>query len=113
MAADRGAGNSTVLHILSVLDQGERYGYELIRELERRSEKVFQFQEGTLYPVLHRLENQGYVTAERKTGENGKERRYYRITPAGKKQLAAERESWARFSAAVNRVIGGEQHAFS
>ena len=113
MAADRGAGNSTVLLILSVLDQGERYGYELIRELERRAKRSSNFRRGRSIPCSTAWKTRAMSRRSARRGENGKERRYYRITPAGKKQLAAERESWARFSAAVNRVIGGEQHAFS
>lgn len=106
-------GGSTVLLLLSLLDEGDRYGYEIIKELELRSDKVFQFREGTLYPVLHKLENNGYVKSYMSKGDTGKERRYYQITKAGKKQLLEERKKWDKFLVSVNKVIGGGSHAFA
>jgi DNA-binding PadR family transcriptional regulator len=62
MKIDKGLiGGSTILLLLSLLEESDRYGYEIIKELEMRSDKAFQFKEGTLYPVLHKLENSGYV----------------------------------------------------
>lgn len=106
MKVDKGLiGGSTVLMVLSLLKEKECYGYEIIRLLEQRSEHAFEFKEGSLYPVLHRLENNGYVTSVTKKAETGKERRYYRITPKGETQLAAERQQWEDFSDSVNKVI--------
>lgn len=99
--------------LLSLLEEADRYGYEIIRELDKRSNKVFQFKEGTLYPVLHKLENKGYVRSYVKRGETGKERKYYKITEKGQKQLVEEKKKWELFSLAVNRVAGGEVHAFA
>ncbi len=99
-------GGSTVLMLLALLEEKDCYGYEIIRELKERSQNVFQFKEGTLYPVLHRMENQGYVTSYRAKAENGKERKYYRITAAGKAQLMEEKEQWQIFSRSVERVVG-------
>jgi PadR family transcriptional regulator, regulatory protein PadR len=104
-------GGSTMLLLLSLLAEGDKYGYEIIRELETRSDNTFQFKEGTLYPVLHKLENNGYVKSYLAKGENGKERKYYQITKCGNKQLAEEREKWEQFSTSVNKVIGGGTHA--
>ena len=114
MVSDKGLiGGSTVLMILSLLEEKEMYGYEIIKELERRSKNVFSFKEGTLYPVLHRMENQNYVKSVRKTGENGKERKYYSITQEGKAQLVKEKKQWQEFTFSVNEVIGGTGHAFA
>ena len=86
MKFDKGLiGGSTVLLILSLLEETDRYGYEIIKELEIRSDKTFQFKEGTLYPVLHKLENGGYVKSYIAKGDTGKERKYYQITDKGKK----------------------------
>jgi DNA-binding PadR family transcriptional regulator len=114
MNIDKGLiGGSTVLLLLSLLNEADRYGYEIIKELELRSDQTFQFKEGSLYPVLHKLENLGYVKAYLSKGDTGKERRYYKITERGKKQLAEEKKQWDIFSLSVNKVIGGGAHAFS
>lgn len=112
MDFDKGLiGGSTVLLILSLLEETDRYGYEIIRELELRSDKAFQLKEGTLYPVLHKLENDGYVESYKAKGDRGRDRKYYKITRKGKKQLAKEKEKWNIFSMSVNKVIGGELYA--
>ena len=84
-------------------------GYEIIKTLEERSDATFQFKEGSLYPVLHKLENDGLVTAYRQKAESGRERKYYHITPAGLEALAEETEQWNAFSGAVNKVILGSK----
>lgn len=114
MKIDKGLiGGSTNLLLLSLLSEGERYGYEIIKELENRSDRTFQFKEGTLYPVLHKMENNGLVTSYKAKGENGKERKYYKITSKGQKQLAEEKKTWETFSLSVNKVIGANTHAFT
>ena len=114
MKIDKGLiGGSTILLLLSLLEEADRYGYEIIRELEIRSDKTFQFKEGSLYPVLHKLENSGYVKSYMAKGDTGKERRYYQITKEGKKQLVEEKKKWEVFSMSVNKVIGGESNAFA
>lgn len=114
MNFDKGLiGGSTVLLVLSLIEEADRYGYEIINELELRSDKTFQFKEGSLYPVLHRLENKGYVKSYLAKGETGRERKYYQITKKGRKQLVEEKKQWQSFSASVNKVIGGELHALS
>ncbi len=106
-------GGSTVLMLLSLLSEGDRYGYEIIRELARRSGDVFCMKEGSLYPVLHRMEARGWVKAYEKEAERGKKRRYYSITAAGRRQLAEEVEHWEEFSRSVERVIRGGARALS
>lgn len=114
MEFDKGLiGGSTILLLLSLLDETDRYGYEIIKELELRSDKAFQFREGTLYPVLHKLENSGYVKSYMSKGDTGKERRYYQITKSGRQQLIEEKKKWDMFSISVNKVIGGGSHAFA
>ena len=104
-------GGSTVLMLLSLLSEGDRYGYDIIRELAARSENVFQMREGSLYPVLHRMEGAGLVKSYRKEAENGKSRKYYSITAGGIKRLAEEKRQWQEFTTAVNKVVGGESYA--
>ncbi len=106
-------GCSSILLVLSLLEEKDWYGYEIIKELELRSDKTFQFKEGTLYPVLHKLENDGFVKSYMAKGETGKERRYYQITKSGKKQLEDEKEKWKVFSLSINKVIGGELNVFA
>lgn len=114
MKIDKGLmGGSTILLLLSLLEEGDRYGYEIIKELELRSDKTFQFKEGTLYPVLHKLENKGYVKSYKAKGDTGKERKYYQITKKGKKQLVEEKKKWEVFSTSVNKIIGGELNVFA
>ena len=114
MKIDKGLlGGSTMLLLLSLLAEKDRYGYEIIKELELRSDETFKFKEGTLYPVLHKLENNGFVKSYMAKGETGKDRKYYKITTNGLKQLALERRDWERFSMSVNKVIGGGSLAFS
>lgn len=104
---------STNLLLLSLLSEQDRYGYEINKEQEARSDKTFQFKEGTLYPVLHKLENNGLITQYMTKGETGKERKYYKITSKGQKQLAEEKQIWEAFSVSVDKVIGSNVHVFS
>ena len=114
MNIDKGLiGGSTVLLLLSLLKEGDRYGYEIIKELEQRSDQTFQFKEGSLYPVLHKLENLDYVKSYLAKGDTGKERRYYKITEKGKKQLIEEKKQWEVFTLSVNKVIIGGAYALS
>lgn len=105
-------GGSTPLMLLSLLEDKDHYGYEIIKILEERSDKTFSLKEGTLYPVLHKLENDGYVSSYYKE-KDGRQRRYYAITVIGKKQLVEEKNQWEKFSLAVNQVIGGEVNALA
>jgi len=105
MKIDKGLiGGSTILLILTLLSEKDYYGYEIIKTLEEQSDSTFQFKEGSLYPVLHRMENEGFVVSYREKSESGKERKYYQITPLGQEQLADERKQWVVFSRAVNKI---------
>jgi PadR family transcriptional regulator PadR len=94
----------TTLLVLSLLSGQDMYGYEMITELERRSEKAFHMQEGTLYPVLKKLENCGAVKSY--TAEfSGRTRKYYHITDSGLKTLKSEQEDWLSYSQGINAVL--------
>ncbi len=95
---------SIPLLLLSVIAQEDMYGYRIVKELEMRSENVFQLKEGTLYPALHLLEQEGLVTSYWVDAENRK-RKYYHITHKGKRQLREKREEFRDYTAAVERVL--------
>jgi len=91
--------------VLSVISDRPTYGYELIKELERRSSGYFHFREGTLYPALHRMEKDGLIEGRWQTLPGGQERRYYYITTRGTEALSRRRITWSNFSAAVRSVL--------
>lgn len=95
----------TSLLVLKLLEQEDMYGYQIIRELESRSQNVFSLQEGTLYPVLHTLEQQGAVTSFQRTADNGRIRKYYTLTTSGRKLLTEKEQEWATYETAVNQVL--------
>ena len=97
---------STNLLVLSLLEHENMYGYQMIKKLSERSQNVFELQEGTLYPILHSLEEKDYIASY--WDETGaKKRKYYSITKKGKKHLTERKEEWNTFSKGVNEVIGG------
>ena len=98
----------TQLLILSLLSSRDMYGYEMILELARRSQNVFEMKEGTLYPVLHGLEKQGYVAAYEQEAPTGRVRKYYRLTKKGRGCLADEKAAWERYVGAVDAVLRAE-----
>ena len=80
------------------------YGYQLVKEMDRRSSGFFRFKEGTLYPALHRLERDGLVTGSWESSPTGQSRRYYHITARGQRRLQSMLEEWHLFIRAVNLV---------
>lgn len=101
------AKGSTGLLVLSVLSKQELYGYQIIRTVETMSEAVFQMNEGTLYPILHSLEQEEMLTSRWTTDEeSGRRRKYYQITQKGLRELEAQKEEWKTYERAVNRVVG-------
>lgn len=103
---------STTLLILQLLSEKEMYGYEMIETLRERSQNVFELKAGTLYPLLHGMEEKGLLESyERDAG--GKTRKYYRITKAGLRQFGGKKEEWEAYAAAVKRVLGGPAYAGS
>ncbi len=95
---------STTMLILSVLKGKDLYGYKIIKELELRSESVFEFKEGTLYPILHALEKENYLESYWDEVDNRK-RKYYHLTRKGLKQLADKEEEWKLYSNSVEKVL--------
>jgi PadR family transcriptional regulator PadR len=81
------------------------YGYQIIKELEKESQGYFKFKEGTLYPVLHRLEKAGLVQGQWQMLSGGRQRRYYHITDKGEKLLVQRKSEWLDFLNAMNLII--------
>ncbi len=95
---------SSIPLILSILNRGESYGYEIINLVHLLSDGAIQWTDGMLYPVLHKMEQRGYVTSEWKKADTGRKRKYYRITPKGKKQLVKDRAAWSLIISIFNKV---------
>jgi PadR family transcriptional regulator PadR len=91
--------------ILKTLTWGARHGYGIARWLEEATAEAVAIEEGSLYPALYRLERRGLIEAEWGTSELGRKAKFYRITTKGRRQLTAETQEWARFSAAVTKVL--------
>ena len=98
---------STGMLLLKLLQDGEMYGYQMIEELARRSDRTFQLKAGTLYPLLHDLQQQGLLDAFEQVADTGRVRKYYRLTNAGRNALVQKEAEWASFSTAVNKVMEG------
>jgi PadR family transcriptional regulator len=96
---------STALLILSLLEARPRHGYDIGQQIERRSQGVVQLRVASLYPLLYRLERRGWVTGRWVERPGERRRRYYRLTPAGRRILADQKDTWRAFVAAVNRVV--------
>jgi len=97
---------STPMLILSLLKDGDKYGYEMVAELAKRSDDTFELKEGTLYPLLHTLEKNRWVSSYTKLTPSGRERKYYRLTSQGREQLEYKEKEWRLFSEKVNAVLG-------
>jgi len=93
VSKDLVAASATPL-VLGILAEGDSYGYAIIKRVAELSGGHLQWTDGMLYPVLHRLERLGYVAAKWSASENGRRRKYYRITKEGRAQLAAQRQQW-------------------
>lgn len=91
--------------VLKALAAGPKHGYTVANWIKRASDEVLAVEEGALYPALHRLELRGLLQAEWGTSENNRRAKYYELTAAGRKALAAEAETWRRLSGAVARVM--------
>jgi transcriptional regulator len=92
--------------ILEALVREPSHGYRIAQSIKERSEGVLNFKEGTLYPALHKLENEGLVDSCEEV-ENGRSRRYYRITKSGRAMLAKDRAEWRELSRAVSVILEG------
>ncbi len=98
-------GNMETL-LLSALSSGPSYGYQLVQDLNAKAPGILKTGEGTIYPVLHRLEERELIASAWRTGESGRQRRYYRISPKGKKALAENRLQWAALKQVMGAVLG-------
>ena len=101
-------GNVEAL-LLAILESGPSYGYAIVKELNKRAEGILQLGEGTIYPVLHRMEDKKMIAAKWRLAENGRQRKYYRLTPKGHRGLAASREQCQRLSAVMTKVVGSAE----
>ena len=91
--------------ILKTLSPGTLHGWGIAQRIQQVSQDVLAVNQGSLYPALHRLEEQGWITAQWGSSENNRRARFYTLTRAGRRQLADETQSWERFAAAVGRVL--------
>ena len=97
----RGAGPAAVLMLL---EGGEKYGYELVQLMDRQSEGVLAMGQSTLYPMLYNLQAKGFVASRIEESDNGRPRKYYRLTRKGQQQLARSRKQWQALSAAMAKL---------
>ena len=93
------------LLILKTISLEPKHGWAIAKRIQQVSREALQIQQGSLYPALHRLEQQGWITAEWKETETGRMAKYYWLTRAGRTQLKRELETWTRLSSAINLVI--------
>ena len=96
----------TPMLVLALLTDWDKYGYELVAELAKLSNDTFPLKEGTLYPLLHTLEKNRWVTSYSKSTPSGRERKYYHLTNEGRAQLEYKEKEWQLFSEKVNAVLG-------
>ena len=108
MEADKSlVSGSMAMLVLKLLEDGDKYGYQMTSELKERSEDAFHLKAGTLYPLLHSLEERGWVTAYEREASAGKSRRYYHLTEQGRAALGEKEAAWRSYAAAVRRVLEG------
>lgn len=112
MTADKSLlTGSTSMLILSLLSEQDMYGYQIIATLRERSNHLFDLKAGTLYPLLHALEQNKLLTAYQQAAGNAKVRKYYRITGEGRKQLTSKKNEWHAYATAIKSIIGGAHYA--
>jgi DNA-binding PadR family transcriptional regulator len=98
-------GNTDSMLLFLIQEHGESYGYRLIRDIQERSRGFFRFKEGTVYPALRKLENEGLIQGTWKRLESGQERRYYRITARGRDSLRKKLAMWQNFNTAMGLIF--------
>lgn len=101
-------GSTTTL-ILSLLNSKPMYGYEIIKELESKTNGIFSFKEGTIYPILHSLEEKELIVSYWGEGTGKRKRKYYKINNQGKEFIQEKKEEWTVFKNAVDEVLSGEK----
>jgi transcriptional regulator len=100
---------SLALLVLKSLEQGPMHGWGITLHIQRISNEILRVEEGSLYPALHRMEQDRWITSEWGASENNRRARFYRITALGRKQLNAERENWLKITSAVALVLDFEK----
>jgi transcriptional regulator len=100
---------SLALLVLKSLEQGPMHGWGITLHIQRISNEVLRVEEGSLYPALHRMEQDRWITSEWGTSENNRRARFYRLTALGRKQLNTERENWLKITSAVALVLDFEK----
>lgn len=98
-------GTLALLVLKTLTSRGKLHGYAITAHIHAASRELLRVEEGSLYPALHRMEQDGWIKAEWGVTEKNREARFYALTPAGRKQLAAEQESWARLTEGVRGVV--------
>ncbi len=98
---------STTMLILKLLEEQDMYGYQMIEELAKKSNNTFSLKAGTLYPLLHTLEQQMMISSYEENADSARVRKYYSITNKGKGLLAEKKEEWETYTTAVNQVLQG------
>jgi transcriptional regulator len=93
------------LLVLKILELEPMHGWGIAQRIQQISDEVLQVNQGSLYPALHRLEEQGWIAASWASSENNRQAKYYELTRLGRKQLVDEKENWRRLSAAVARIV--------
>lgn len=91
--------------VLRVLSRADLHGWGITQKLEQLSQRALRVEEGSLYPALYRMEDKGWIKGEWKLTGKGARAKYYSLTPAGRKQLEAEKESWARMTGIIEQVM--------
>jgi PadR family transcriptional regulator, regulatory protein PadR len=97
--------------ILQAVSLGPLHGYGVLLRIQQISHDALQIPQGSLYPALYRLEHRGWIAADWGESENKRKARYYRLTPAGRKQLKSERQEWGRLTTAIANVLAAEPEA--
>lgn len=95
--------------LLRLISERQMYGYELASTLERKGGSLFRIKEGTLYPILYRLERAGYIESRWETLERGVPRKYYRLTEPGKRYMRSRLAEWKEFTTAIERLLEGNE----
>lgn len=100
------AGSAAML-VMALLRERDMYGYQMIEELRRRSDHTFDLKAGTLYPLLHALEEKGWISSYQEDADTARPRKYYHLTKSGRSQLEEKQAQWRSYSRAVNKVLEG------
>lgn len=105
------SGGNTAMLLMKLLETEDMYGYQMIEELSNRSQNVFELKAGTMYPLLHTLEQKGFVESFEQNADNARLRKYYRLTSKGKKNLRDQEQGWKKYVHAIDNVLGGYSYA--